>query len=98
MTISETKINSTAVPSSAMLNMRVGVPYIVTHDSIDKEFQCGDHIKLCSDGSIENIEAQGWIDADDVPEATREMTVRIDTERIEKQRAKLTAKLAGLHI
>lgn len=98
MTTSETKNDGPAVPSNALLDMRVGVPYIVTHDSVDMEFQCGDHIKLCPDGSIENIEAQGWIDAEDLPEATREMTVRIDTERLEKQRAKLTAKLAGMHI
>lgn len=86
------------VISTTVLDMRIGVPYIVTHASVDKEFQCGDRICLCADGSIENIDAAGWMDAADVPEATREMTVSVDAERLEKQRAKLAAKLAGLHV
>ena len=86
------------VLSTALLNMRVGVPYIVTHDSADKEFQCGDRISLCADGSIASIDAAGWMEAADVPEATRGMTVRVDTARLERQRAKLATKLAGLHV
>tara|TARA_R110000868_G_scaffold81002_2_gene229659 strand:+ start:1388 stop:1681 length:294 start_codon:yes stop_codon:yes gene_type:complete len=86
------------VLSTALLNMRVGVPYIVTHDSVVKEFQCGGRICLCADGTIYNIDAAGWMGAADVPEATRAMAVRIDTERLEKQRAKLATKLAGLHV
>ena len=86
------------VLSTALLSMRVGVPYIVTHDSVDKEFQCGDRIRLCPNGEIENIDAAGWMAAADVPEATRAMAVRVDTTRLEKQRAKLATKLAGLHV
>lgn len=86
------------VLSTALLSMRVGVPYIVTHDSVNKEFQCGDRIRLCADGAIENIDAAGWMDATDVPEATRAMAMRVDTARLERQRAKLATKLTGLHV
>jgi 2-keto-4-pentenoate hydratase/2-oxohepta-3-ene-1,7-dioic acid hydratase in catechol pathway len=76
--------------------MQVGVRYIVTHHSVDMEFQAGDKIMLCADGSIENVQAEGWMEAQDVPEATRGMQCEIDTAYIERKRAKLLAELAQL--
>jgi hypothetical protein len=76
--------------------MQVGVRYIVTHPSVDMEFQAGDKIMLCADGSIENVQAEGWMEAQDVPEATRGMQCEIDTAYIERKRAKLLAELAQL--
>ena len=80
-----------------MLGMRFGMRYVVTHDSTDKEFQVGDRIRLCQDGAIENINAYGWMPIEDVPAATREMTVCIDTAWLEKQHARLAAQIAALH-
>jgi 2-keto-4-pentenoate hydratase/2-oxohepta-3-ene-1,7-dioic acid hydratase in catechol pathway len=76
--------------------MQVGVRYIVTHPSNDMEFQAGDKIMLCADGSIENVQAEGWMEAHDVPEATRGMHCEIDTAYIERKRARLLAELARL--
>ena len=80
------------------LGMRVGVCYIVTRDSTDKEFQCGDRIWLCADGSIDNIDAHGWMSADDLPAATRGMIVAVDLVWLERQRDKLVAQMAYLHV
>jgi 2-keto-4-pentenoate hydratase/2-oxohepta-3-ene-1,7-dioic acid hydratase in catechol pathway len=77
-------------------DMQVGVRYIVTHPSEDLEFQPGDKIMLCADGSIENVQAEGWMEAQDVPEATRGMQCEIDTAYIERKRARLLAELAQL--
>ena len=85
--------------STAGLGMRVGVRYIVTHNSADKEFQCGDRIRLCADGTIENIDAQcadGWMEAEDVPSATRGMTFVVDAAWLERQRERLAAQMAAL--
>lgn len=60
------------------LGIQVGVRYIVTHASRNLEFQVGDHIVLNADGSIDCREAHGWMEAENVPEATRGMTVAID--------------------
>ena len=76
--------------------MCVGMRYIVTHASADKEFQVGDRIRLCVDGSIENIEANGWMSAEDVPMATRGMRVRPDADWAAAMRADLERKLATL--
>jgi hypothetical protein len=76
--------------------MQVGVRYIVTHPSVDGEFEAGDKIMLCADGTIENRQAEGWMEAADVPDATRGMTCEIDAEWIERKRARLLAELARL--
>lgn len=80
-----------------VLNMRVGLRYIVTHSSKHKEFQVGDRIKLCADGGIDNMNARGWMYAKDVPAATRGMLVAVDTEWVVRQREKLAAQMAALH-
>ena len=77
-------------------DMQVGVRYIVTHPSEDLEFQPGDKIMLCADGTIENLQAEGWMEPADVPQATRGMTCELDTEYIERRRARLLAELARL--
>jgi hypothetical protein len=54
--------------------MQVGVSYVVTSPSKSGEFREGDHIVLCADGSIECREASGWLNAEDLPQATLGMT------------------------
>ena len=94
----EKQAGGEAVLSSAGLGMRVEVRYIVTHPSADNAFQCGDRIRLCGDGAIENIDAQGWMDAKDVPLATRGMTVALDVAWLERHRKKLAAQMTTLHV
>jgi hypothetical protein len=79
-----------------MIEMKVGLPYIVTMASDDGTFQVGDHIYLIDNGDIACIEAKGWVDKEEVPEATKGMEVELDQERIEKRRQKLLACLAAL--
>lgn len=43
--------------------MGVGKRYIVTKASRHREYQVGDRIKLCADGTIENVQAAGWMEA-----------------------------------
>ena len=76
--------------------MTVGVRYIVTKASADKEFQIGDRVQLLADGSITNHQAAGWMEAEDVPAATRGWAVEIDAAWVEARRAKLARQLAIL--
>ena len=81
---------------NAALGMRVGVRYVVTRDSEHREFQVGDRIWLDSDGNITCSTANGWMPAEDVPEATRGMQIAPDAKWATATRADLERKLAAL--
>lgn len=70
--------------------------YIVTKPSKNKEFQAGDHIRFMGDGSIICREAQGWIDKEDVPEATKGMEYEVDKGWIERRKSHLTRELGKI--
>ena len=76
--------------------MVVGLRYIVTKESRTKEFQVGDRVQLLADGSITNHQAAGWMDAEDVPAATRGWKVEIDAAWVEARRSELVRQLAAL--
>ena len=76
--------------------MEIGKRYVVTKASDDGTFCVGDHITINKGGSINCREAQGWIDACDVPEAIKGMEVEIDREWVEMRRKKLQEELAEL--
>ena len=76
--------------------MDIGKRYIVIKPSDDGTFEVGDHIYMTSDGSISCIEAHGWIDACDVPEATRGMVIEIDAEWVKLQKKKLLDALSNI--
>lgn len=78
------------------LKLEVGKKYVVTKESDDGTFEKGDHIALTADGCINCKEAQGWIEAADVPSATVGMEVEVDKEWVEKRKAELQAALAAL--
>ena len=59
--------------------------YIVTKQSDDGTFEIGDHIFFEDDGSISCIEAQGWIDAEDVKGASKGMEYKVDEEWMNKR-------------
>lgn len=76
--------------------MKPGCWYIVTKDSKSGEFQTGDHVKKEDDGSISSREAAGWMEPEDLPEATEGMEVEIDAARLERQKQQLLDKLSAL--
>jgi hypothetical protein len=79
------------------MEMLPNIRYVVTKTSDDGTFEVGDHIKLLENGEIACIEAKGWIDAEDVPEATKGMECEIDQDYIDRQKARLTAELEALN-
>lgn len=81
---------------SAGLCMLVGKRYIVTKASDDGTFEIGDHVSMNAEGSINCREAQGWIDACNVAEASAGMAVVIDQEWIAQRKEKLREELAAL--
>lgn len=76
--------------------MKPNIPYIVTKASDDGTFEVGDSIGMTSDGSVINRNAEGWIDACDVREATEGMKVKIDVLRLEKKKQRLLKDLRKL--
>lgn len=76
--------------------MEPGKRYKVTKASDDGTFEVGDHVWLNDDGSINCLEANGWIDACDVPFATKGMVVGIDQEWVALRIRMLQANLEAL--
>lgn len=76
--------------------MQVGIPYIVTKPSRHREFQVGDRIKKCADGSIDNLQARGWMDPEHVAEATRGMECEIDQAYLNRKAEALRLELAAV--
>ena len=92
--------NDTAKPtnvgSNDQLGMRVGVRYVVTRASKDREFQVGDRIWMEPNGDIMCPAASGWMPAEDVPPATRGMQIEPDANWAAAMRADLERQLAAL--
>jgi hypothetical protein len=70
--------------------MNINLRYIVTKKSDDGTFQKGDHICFYKDGAIGCTEAQGWIDKENVEEATKGMLYEVDKEWLKKKKKDLT--------
>jgi hypothetical protein len=66
---------------------------IVTKASDDSTFVVGDHISFEEDGTILCTEAGGWIEAENVAEATKGMEWKHDEEWIIKERQQLLRRL-----
>ena len=81
---------------SAGLGIVPGKRYVVTKASDSGTFEVGDHINMTERGDINCREAQGWIDACDVPGAMKGVEVEIDREWIERRRKKLQEELTAL--
>ena len=73
-------------------DMKVGKRYIVTQDSKNKEFKVGDQIQLLETGDI-LCQGWGWMEAEYLEEATKEMTVEVDKEWMERRRFQLQQQL-----
>lgn len=76
--------------------MEIGKRYVVTKASKDGTFEIGDHVSVNNDGSINCLEAGGWIDPADAAEATAGMEVEIDREWLERQKSKLRELITEL--
>lgn len=76
--------------------MQVGIPYIVTKPSRHREFQPGDRITLRDDGSIDNLQAQGWMEAEHLAEATRGMECEIHQAYLSRKAEALRLELAAV--
>ena len=77
-------------------DMKVGTPYIVTHESADGSFQVGDQITLMEDGSLTNRQAEGWLEPDALAEATVGMECGMDRANIQRRKEALLRRLAKL--
>lgn len=77
-------------------DMKVGKPHIVTKESDDGSFQVGDQITLLEDGSMINRQAEGWLEAEDLADATAGMACEVDSARIQQRKDALLRRLAAL--
>ena len=79
-------------------NMKVGTPYLVTKESDDGSFQVGDQITLTIDGSVSNTQAEGWLEAEDLVDATAGMECEVDRARLQRRKESLLRRLAVLEV
>ena len=93
--MSGTVLNNLKIEEKEM-EMKVGVRYIVTHDSKNKEFQVGDRVMLYEDGDIGNVTAAGWMPAEWVKEATEGMEVEVDPQWVAAKKEKAEKELKDL--
>lgn len=77
-----------------MTTMIQGPRYRVTKRSKHGEFQVGDLVQLLDDGGISSVQAGGWIEAADVPAATKGWAIELDRVWLAKRREDLEAQLA----
>jgi hypothetical protein len=91
-----TKPGPLEVRLSGLLGMRVGVRYVVTRGSKNREFQVGDRVWLEDDGSIMCPAAHGWMPPEDVVEAAEGWAIEPDANWAAAMRADLERKLAAL--
>lgn len=77
-------------------DMKVDTPYLVTKESDDGSFQAGDQITLTIDGSVSNIQAEGWLEAEDLVDATAGMECEVDRARLQRRKESLLRRLAAL--
>ncbi len=78
------------------VDMKVGTPYLVTKESDDSSFQVGDQITLTIDGSISNTQAEGWLEAEDLADATAGMECEVDRARLQRRKESLLRRLTAL--
>lgn len=62
---------------TSSFEMRVGVRYIVTRDSKNREFQRGDRVWMETDGAISCPAANGWMPAEDIEAATEGWAIEV---------------------
>ena len=77
-------------------DMKVGVPYMVTRESDDGSLVVGDQITLLPDGSLGNLQAEGWLEADDLLDAVAGAEFEVDRDRIQRRKESLLRRLAAL--
>ena len=76
--------------------LEVGKNYRVLKGSSDGTFEEGDRIYLTETGDIVCKEAGGWIDVENVTEATIGLEVEIDAAWAEWRRRELLKELAAI--
>ncbi len=76
--------------------LKEGTPYIVTKESDDGSFQVGDQITRMVDGSISNLQAEGWLEPDALAEATVGMECEVGRAKIQRRKEALLRRLAKL--
>ena len=76
--------------------MKHGIQYVVTKEGDDGTFVVGDRLRLYSNGDIGCIDAEGWIDKEDVDSALKGAEFEIDPHWADWRRKKLLEELANL--
>lgn len=80
----------------AVSDMKVGLRYIVTQPSVNKEFQVGDRVRLLDSGDVLNRTAGGWMEAEHLSVATEGMQVELDKEWLQAQYYAVAQRLLEL--
>lgn len=74
------------------------IRYVVTKASDDGTFQIGDHIMQYENGDVHCREAGGWIDAEDVPDATQGMEYTVDERYLLLERSKPVNRISAVGV
>ena len=75
------------------MNLKSNIRYIATKRGDDGTIIKGDILRLAKDGSLVNINANGWIDAEDVEEAMRGVEAKVDIDWYQNQRNALRKQI-----
>ena len=77
-------------------DLREGTPYIVTKESDDGSLQVGDQVTLLPGGSLTNLQAEGWLEPEDLLGAVVGAEFEVDRLRIQRRKESLLRRLAAL--
>ena len=77
-------------------DLKEGTPYIVTKESDDGSLQVGDQVTLLADGELSNLQAEGWLEPDDLLGAVVGAEFEVDRLLIQRRKDALLRRLAAL--
>lgn len=77
-------------------DLKEGTPYIVTKESDDGSLQVGDQVTLLADGALSNLQAEGWLEPDDLLGAVVGAEFEVDRLLIQRRKDALLRRLAVL--
>ena len=75
------------------MNLKPGIRYITTKRGNDGTILKGDILRLAKDGSLVNLNANGWIDKEGIVEAMKGVECKVDIAWYHKHRDALRKQI-----
>lgn len=76
--------------------LKQGIRYVITRGTKDNTLITGDRVVLGADGTLNNMNAGGWIAQEDVDKSIKEAEFKVDVEHYRKLRQATLKQLSRI--